>query len=90
MERFNRKWGKNIYILSTHNPKELCIQAIKSTQGTEPEGKFLYDLFKYIFNTVEMISSSYDHYVFTWNYQTYKSILAVETYNILMATQNRA
>ena len=33
--------------------------------------------------------SSSDHAIFTWNYQTYKSILAVETADVLMDTQHR-
>ena len=35
-----------------------------------------------------MIWSSFDHDSFNWNNQTYKSILAVETDGILIATQH--
>ena len=35
-----------------------------------------------------MIRSFSDHAVFSWIYKNYKSLLAVETYDILMATEN--
>ena len=35
-----------------------------------------------------MIISSYEHSVLSWVYKTYKSFLAVETYDILVATDN--
>ena len=35
-----------------------------------------------------MIRISSDHDVFVWTYKTYKYILAVETYDIIMATHN--
>ena len=38
---------------------------------------------------VEMIRSSSDHAVFTWDNKIYKYILAVETDDILIATQHR-
>ena len=36
-----------------------------------------------------MIRISYDRAVFTWNYQTYHYILAVDIYDILMSTHHR-
>ena len=35
-----------------------------------------------------MIRSSSDHDVFSWIYKTYKYFLAVEKYDIIMATEN--
>ena len=70
--------------LALINQMELCIQSIKLIQGTQPAGKFWYDLLKLIFITVKMIRSSYDHDLFSWVYKTHKSFLAVETYYILM------
>ena len=35
-----------------------------------------------------MIISSSDHAIFSWIYKNYKSFLSVETYDILMATEN--
>ena len=75
--------------LAQRNTRDLYIQAIKSIQGTKPSGIFLYDLLKYISIKVDMIRIAYDHAVFSWNYDTYKSILGVETDDILMATHNR-
>ena len=50
--------------------------------------KFWYDLLKYIFITVKMIISSSGHDLFSWIYNNYKYFLSVETYDILMETQN--
>ena len=36
-----------------------------------------------------MIKSLSDHAVFSWIYKTFKSFLAVDTYDLLVATQNR-
>ena len=47
--------------LASVNKKYLCIQSIKSIQGTEPAGKFWYDLLKSIFISVKMTRSSSDH-----------------------------
>ena len=52
-------------------------------------GKFFYDLLKPVFITSEMIKSYYDHAVFTWTYKSYKSIITVDTDEILMTTQHR-
>ena len=57
-------------------------------QGTKPAGKFWYGLIKYIFITIKIIRSSSDHVVFTWVYNNYKSFLAVETDDILLAIEN--
>ena len=35
-----------------------------------------------------MISISSDHTIFSWNYENYEYFSSVETYDILMATQN--
>ena len=35
-----------------------------------------------------MIISSSEHAFFSWTYKTYKLILSVDTYDIIMATQN--
>ena len=35
-----------------------------------------------------MISNSSDHYVFTWTYKTYKSIISLDTYDRIMTTQH--
>ena len=48
----------------------------------------LYDLFKSILITVEVIRSSSEHSVFLCKYITYKTIFEVETDDILVATQN--
>ena len=42
LEWFKQKRSK--HPLAPHNAKELCIQTIKSIQGTKLEGKFWYDL----------------------------------------------
>ena len=75
--------------LAPINQKEICIQAIKYIQGTRSTGKLWYDLLKYLLITVKMIRSSSDHTVLSWIYRTYKSFLGVETYDIIMETQNR-
>ena len=36
-----------------------------------------------------MIRTSYDNSVFSWVYKNYKSFLTVETYYILMTTENK-
>ena len=74
--------------LASRNSKELWIQAIKIIQGKKPAGEFFYDLLKYVIITFKIIRISSDHAVFSRTYKTYKPILALETYDILMATQN--
>ena len=66
LDWYKRKWPK--HPLASINHKELCIQAIKSIQGTNPAGKIWYDSLKSIFVTVKMIRSSSDHAVFSWVY----------------------
>ena len=58
--------------LSTINQKELCIQEMKSIQGTKPTGKFQYRLLKSIIITVKIIRISYDHDFFLWFYMNWK------------------
>ena len=61
----------------------------KSILVKKPAGKLWYEFLTSIFITVNMIRSSYNNNVFSFIYYRYKSILAVEIYDILMATQNR-
>ena len=56
-----RKWIKKT--LASINPKELCIQAIKSMHGTKPAVNVCYGSLKSIFITVKMIRISSDHAV---------------------------
>ena len=66
----------------------LIIESIITFKTKGKRGKFWYDLITSIFITVEIIRSSSDHYIFTWNYHTYNYILAVKTHTILMATHH--
>ena len=81
-----RKWPKHPF--ASRNKKEPCIKSINSIQSKN-FWKFCYELLKPIFITVKMIISSSDHAVFSWVYKNYKSFLAVETYEILISTDNR-
>ena len=76
------------YTLASSSQRELCIQAINSIQGTKPAGKLWYDLLKSIFITVKIIRLSSDHAVLSWVLKNKKSLLYVETYYILMTTEN--
>ena len=68
LDWYNRKWPK--YILVSSNYKYLCIQGIKSIQGSKPAEKLWYDLLKSIYVTVKMIRISCDHDLFSWVYKT--------------------
>ena len=80
------KWPK--HPLASINQKELFIQAIKSIQCKKPARKLWYDLLKSIFITVKMILSSSGRAIFSWVYNNYKSFLALEIDDIIMATEN--
>ena len=75
--------------LTSINPKEIFIQAIKSIQGTKASGKLLHDLLKYIFIIFNIIRSLSDHAVLSWIYRTHEYFISVKTDDILMAKQNR-
>ena len=60
----------------------------QNNSGKKTAGKSWYDLLKYIFIPVSIIRSSSDHAVFSWIYNNCKYSLAVQTYDILMATKN--
>ena len=51
--------------------------------------KLQYDLLKSILVTVKIIRSFSGHAVFLWVYNIYKSFPSVETYDILLETDNR-
>ena len=65
------------------------MQTIKSIQGKKPDGKFWYDWPKSILTTFNMTIISSDHVVLSWNYNTYTSIIAVDTDDVPMSTKNR-
>ena len=56
LDWYKIKWSK--HPLESSNQKKIFIQAIKSIHGTEPDGKFWYDLLKSIFITAKIIRSS--------------------------------
>ena len=84
---FQNKFPK--HPLASVNQKDLCIQEIKSNRITKTDEKFWYGLLKSIFITVKIIRRSSDHAVISWVYMNYKLFLDVETYDIIMETQNR-
>ena len=56
--------------------------------GNKTSGNVYYDLLESNFITVNMFWSSSDRSVLSWTYKNYKYVLSVETYDILMETQN--
>ena len=86
LEWFKIKWPK--FPLASINPRFICIQSVKSIQRTKPAGGCWYDLLKSFFAAVKMIIISSYHAVFSRTYKTYKPIISVETYYILMATHH--
>ena len=54
----------------------------------KPAGKIWHELLEPIFITVKIIRSYSDHVVFLWVYNNHKYILAVETDDIILTTEN--
>ena len=74
--------------IGLNKPKITLYSRNKNIQGTKPAGNFCYYLLKSILITVKTIRGFSDHYIFSWIYNHYKYFLAVETYDIIMATYN--
>ena len=81
---FQNKMSKTSIIF--YKPKTTLHSYRKSMQVTKTAVKFWYDLIKYIFIKVNIIRIFSGHAVFSYIYKNYKYFLAVETYDILMAT----
>ena len=68
--------------------KYLCMQTIKSIQGTKPAVKFCHNLLKSIFTTVRMILSCSYHNVLHYSYNNQKYILIIERDDNIISSDN--
>ena len=81
LERFKIKCPK--HPLSSRNTQELCIQYITSIQGTKLSGNSAMN-----YSNISLSQSRLSE-VLSYMYNTYESFIAVETYYIIIVTQNR-
>jgi hypothetical protein len=86
LEWFLATWPD--YKLPSTNTKDLAIQCLCAIQGTKDAGNKWYTLFRQQLLSLGMTRCAIDHGVFLWTFQTIKSLLVLETYDILMASEN--
>eukprot|EP00957_Ditylum_brightwellii_P028500 2151451-Ditylum_brightwellii.AAC.2 len=67
-----------------------CIQALCSIQGSKDAGRKWYLLLKAIcINKFGVLASTYNAAILSWNCNNHKSLLAISTDDLLMATTHR-
>ena len=88
LQWFRRKWPT--HPLASSKSSDLVLQCLKSIQGTKPAGRMWYDLFSSVLRSLGMQRSDSDHGVFSWIYNKLKSLIALATDDILVATQHKS
>eukprot|EP00957_Ditylum_brightwellii_P091340 6954428-Ditylum_brightwellii.AAC.1 len=88
LDYFFGKWPD--YPLLGTPANELCLQGLKSIQGTKPTGhKWSILLSCILVNDLKIIQSTSDNSIFSWQNKGHQVLIAVSTDDLLMAATDR-
>lgn len=89
MEWFRSRWPT--HPLAKCRAKEVCLQSLRGIQGEKDAGNGFWELLcAFFINVVGMTQCVSDKATFTWVFDDYRSIFAVETDDVLMVTQHES